>query len=45
MKRAIAYEIKRAFGSGGFAVALFAASALSVAQVAMVSAPFAYSDG
>lgn len=45
MKRAIAYEIKRAFGSSGFAVALFAALVLSVTQVAMVSAPFAYSDG
>ncbi len=45
MKRAIAYEIKRAFCSSGFAVALLAAMALCVAQVAMVSVPFAYSDG
>ncbi|WP_456035352.1 hypothetical protein [Senegalimassilia anaerobia] len=45
MKRAILYEIKRAFCSGGFVVALFVALILSAAQVAMVSAPFAYSDG
>ncbi len=45
MKRAVAYELKRAFGSSGFAVALLAALALCAAQVALVSAPFAYSDG
>lgn len=45
MKRMVAFELRRAFVNRGFALSLTAGMVLAVANVVLVAAPYALSDG